>query len=59
MSLVAARTAQLQMAMAATMMRMNAQAQAAVVELLDATQLNINRLANVATGVGVNLDLTA
>jgi hypothetical protein len=58
-SLIAARTAQVQVAMAATMMRMNAQAEASVVELVNAAQTNMDRLANVAAGVGTSLDISA
>ena len=56
---VAAQASQLQTAVAAKMLRMNADASANVVKLLDAAQQNLNRLANVAGGVGGNLDITA
>ena len=51
--------AQLQTAAAAKMLRMNADASADVAKLLEAAQQNFNRLANVAGGIGGNLDLTA
>ncbi len=51
-----AQTAQLQMAVAAKMMKMNAQAQGAVVQVLEAAQENMKAL--VAAGVGGNLDIS-
>lgn len=56
-AMVGAKTAQLQMAVAARMMRMNAGAEGAVVQVLEAAQQNLDRLANVATGVGTQLDV--
>ena len=56
---VAAQAAQLQTAMAAKMLRMNADASANAAKLLEAAQQNFDRLANVAGGVGGNLDITA
>jgi hypothetical protein len=56
---VAARQGEVQMAVAAKMMRMNADSAQAVVALLDAAQKNFEQLANVAAGVGGNLDITA
>ena len=56
---VAAQAAQLQTAAAAKMLRMNADASADVAKLLEAAQQNFNRLANVASGIGGNLDITA
>jgi hypothetical protein len=56
---VATQAAQLQMAMAANMARMNADSQSSVVKLLDAGQQNLNSLANVASGVGTNLHIVA
>ena len=56
---VAAQVGQLQQAAAAKMMQMNANASADTVKLLDAAQQNFSRLANVASGVGGNLDITA
>ena len=51
--------AQVQMAMAAKMMRMNADAAASVAKLIDAAQQNLTKLANVVAGVGQNLDISA
>jgi hypothetical protein len=56
---VAAQVAQLQQAVAAKMMQMNANSSADTVKLLDAAQQNFSRLANVASGIGGNLDITA
>ena len=50
---------QLQQAAAAKIMQMDANASADTTKLLDAAQKNFSRLANVATGVGGNLDITA
>jgi fatty acid-binding protein DegV len=51
-----ASTAKLQMAAAAKMMKMNADAQGAVVQVLEAAQENIKAL--VAAGVGSHLDIS-
>jgi hypothetical protein len=56
---VGAQMAQVQMAVAAKMLRMNADAAASVVQVIDAAQQNMDRLANVAAGIGGNLDVTA
>lgn len=55
---IAAQMAQVQTAVAAKMMKMNADSAADVAKLLDAASQNMNQLANVATGVGGNLDIT-
>lgn len=61
-SLVAAMTGaqmgQLQMALAAKMLRMNADAANSVVQLLDAAQQNMQSLANVAAGVGQHVNIS-
>ena len=56
---VAAQAAQFQTAVAAKMLRMNADASADAAKLLEAAQQNFSRLANVASGIGGNLDITA
>ena len=56
---VAMQAGQLQEAVAAKMLRMNADASNGVAKLLDAANQNFNRLANVASGIGGNLDITA
>lgn len=58
-ALVGAQAAQLQTAAAAKMLRMNADASADVAKLLEAAQQNFNSLANVAGGIGGNLDIAA
>ncbi|MET0279473.1 MAG: hypothetical protein ABW198_14185 [Pseudorhodoplanes sp.] len=54
---VGAQTAQLQMAAAAKMMKMNAQAQGAVAQVIDAAQQNMKALT--AAGFGANIDISA
>ena len=56
---IAAQVGQLQQAVAAKMLRMNAQASADTAKLLEAAQQNFNCLANVAGGIGGNLDIAA
>ena len=56
---VAAQSSQLQTAVAAKMLKMNADAASNAVQLLDPASQNLNRLANVAAGIGGNLDITA
>jgi hypothetical protein len=52
---IGARVSQAQLAIAAKMLRMNADNAASVVKLIDAAQEN---LANLSAGVGANLDIT-
>jgi hypothetical protein len=56
---VSAQTGSTQSVLAAKMLRMNADAEQAVAALLEASAQNLNRLANVAAGVGGNLDVSA
>jgi hypothetical protein len=58
-ALAGAQMSNVQMAIAAKMLRMNADAASAIVQVLDAAQQNIANLANVAAGVGENLNITA
>ena len=58
-ALMGMQSAQSQLAVASKMVKMNTEADASVVKLLDAAQQNVNALANVASGVGTNLDITA
>jgi hypothetical protein len=53
-----AQMGQVQTAVAAKMLKMNADSAANVVKLLDAAQQNFNSLANVASGIGTNLDIS-
>jgi hypothetical protein len=56
---IAQQAAQLQMAAAAKLLRMNAQTGEDTAKLLAAAQQNFDRLANVASGIGANLDISA
>jgi hypothetical protein len=58
-SFIAAQVGQLQQAAAVKMMQMNADASKDTAKLLDAAQQNFNSLANVANGIGNNLNITA
>jgi hypothetical protein len=58
-ALVAAQMARVQLALAARMARMDAQTGQSVATLIDAAEQNMNRLANVAAGVGTQVDITA
>jgi hypothetical protein len=55
---VGAQAGEMQLAIAAKLLRMNAATAASVVKLIDAAQANADRLANVAVGVGANLDVS-
>jgi hypothetical protein len=56
--LAAARMGQVQLALAAKIMKMNAEAAQSVVQLIDASQANLERLAAAAPGLGANLDIS-
>ena len=58
-ALIAARIGEIQLAVAAKMLRMNAGAAASAIKLVDAAQQNADRLANVAAGIGTQLDVSA
>jgi hypothetical protein len=58
-ALIAGQVGQMQSVMAAKMMKMNADASADAAKLLQAASQNFDRLANVASGIGGNLDITA
>ncbi len=57
---IAQQAGELQMAVAAKMLRMNAETGAAAnaVKLIEAAQQNFDRLANVAAGLGGHLDIS-
>jgi len=57
-AMVGAQMSDVQMAMAAKMLRMNADAAGAIVQVLEAAQQNLNNLANVAAGVGQNVNIS-
>ena len=54
-----AQTGMMQLAVAARLMRMNADQGASIAKLIDAAQQSIDPLANVAAGIGTNLDVSA
>ena len=56
---IGTKAAEVQMAFAAKMLKMNADAAKSVVQVIEAAQENLNRLANVAAGIGQNLDISA
>ena len=58
-ALVAAQMANVQMAVAARLARMDAQQGQSVANLIAAAEQNMNQLANVAPGVGTQVDITA
>jgi hypothetical protein len=58
-ALVGAQTGMIQLAVAARLARMNADQGVSVAKLIDAAQQNIDPLANVAAGLGTNLDVSA
>jgi hypothetical protein len=58
-ALVAAQMAKVQLAVAAKMARMEAQSGQSVANLISAAEQNMNRLANVAAGIGTQVDITA
>lgn len=57
-ALVGARVGQVQLAIAAKMLQMEGVNAQSVVKLIDTAQQNMDRLANVAVGIGGNLDVS-
>lgn len=57
-AMAGAQMGSVQMALAAKMLKMNADSQGAIAQVLDAAQQNLSQLANVAAGVGQNLDIS-
>jgi hypothetical protein len=55
---IAAQASQVQTAVAAKMLKMNAESAQNAVKLIDAAQQNMKSLANVASGVGQNLNIS-
>lgn len=55
---VGAQTAKLQLAVAASMMRMNADADASIADLVQAASDNARKLAETSAGLGTSLDIT-
>jgi hypothetical protein len=58
-ALVGAQAGQQQTQLAAAMMRMNADQAAAIVKVVEEGQQNIASLANVASGIGQNVNIVA
>jgi hypothetical protein len=58
-AMVASQMSNVQMAVAAKMLRMNADNASSIVQVLDAAQKNLQSLANVAEGVGRSLNTSA
>jgi hypothetical protein len=56
---VSAQMSQVQLAVAAKMLRMGADSAKSVVQLVEAAQHNMQSLANIAPGVGQNVNITA
>jgi hypothetical protein len=56
---IGAQTGMVQLAVAARLARMNSGQGAAVAQLVDAAQQSIDPLANVAAGIGTNLNVSA
>jgi hypothetical protein len=57
-ALVGAQMSDAQMAVAARMLRMNADNAASIVQVLNAAQQTMASLANVASGIGQNLNIS-
>ena len=55
---IGAQAAMTQLAVANSMLKMNSDNAASVVKLIDSAQQNMNSLANVAAGVGTNLNIS-
>ncbi len=58
-AMIGAQTGMAQLAVAASLARMDANDASSVTQLVDAAQQSVNSLANVAAGTGTNLDVTA
>jgi hypothetical protein len=57
-AMVGAQAGRTQMAMAAKIMKMNADSAASIIQVIEAAQQNLNQLADAAAGLGQNLDIT-
>jgi hypothetical protein len=58
-AMIGAQTGLTQLAVAGSMLKMNTENAASAVKLIDSAQQNLNSLANVAPGIGTNLNITA
>jgi hypothetical protein len=57
-AMIGAQAGQGRMAVAAKMMKMNADSAAQIVQFIDSSQQNLAKMANAAAGLGQNLDIT-
>jgi hypothetical protein len=57
-ALIGAQVGRAQLAVAGKLLQMDAVNERSVVKLIDASQQNMDRLANVAAGIGDNLDIS-
>jgi len=57
-AMVGAQMGRVQIAAAAKMMKMNADNAASIVQMIEAAQQNLGKVANAAAGLGQNLDIT-
>ena len=55
---IASQAAQTQLAVAAKMLRMNADSAASIIKVIELAQANMRQLSNVASGIGGNLDIS-
>ena len=58
-AMVSAQVGRAQLAVAEQMLRMSADSASSVAKLVDAAQQSFDPLANVASGIGTNLDVSA
>ncbi|HEX4555008.1 MAG TPA: hypothetical protein VH249_13530 [Xanthobacteraceae bacterium] len=58
-ALLGAQASNTRLDMGAELLRMNADSERAIVQMIGAVAQNANPLANVAAGTGTNLDITA
>jgi hypothetical protein len=57
-AMAGAQAGRTQMAMAAKMVKMNADSAASIIQVIEAAQQNLTSLADAAAGLGQNLDIT-
>ena len=57
-AMAGAQVGRTQLAMAAKMMKMNADSAASIIQVIEAAQQNLNKLADAAAGLGQNLDIS-
>ena len=57
-TMVGAQLGRAQFAMAAKMMKMNTDSAASIIQVIEAAQQNLDKLADAAAGLGQNLDIS-